>query len=1519
MYRTTSIGIRRRLCIGLIALGLPTMAISQVIRGPYLQLGTPTRVNVKWRTATSTDSVVHYGTELGNLTSTAFNSRKTTEHEVILKGLKPNTTYYYNVGDSNRVLTGGDRNHFYKTPPRPGPALATRIWVLGDSGFANANVAQVRDAFYTFNGSPSPDLLLMLGDNAYQDGTDEEYQQAVFNVFPGTLKNTVLWPTLGNHDGRSADSGAQSGTYYDIFSLPRSGEAGGLSSGTEAYYSFDYGNIHFICLDSYDSNRASKGPMLSWLKNDLKATAQKWIIAFWHHPPYTKGAHNSDSSTDSKGRMRDMRQRALPILENAGVDLVLSGHSHNYERSFLINKHYGVSSTFRNSMKVDGGDGKPNGDGAYDKTRKNGAVYVVAGTASDLRTGPLNHPAMFVSLSTLGSLVLDVEGNKLEAKFIDHVASSPNLIDEFTIIKGDPEPLLAERFIAYNDLSWTPPQKDGNITRYTTVSGSGDPPDGDSGFLIDYETGLLTDVRLSVTGGDWNGTSHTEVGSIVGLDTDAVAEFQGIVDLEGIISYGSSDIELTFSGLDPFKSYELVAFGNRGKSLYSKQLSKTTLLGATSFSNESSVGSLFSSPLDNTTVIDSGFNTLNGYISRFTNIDPGTNGVVTLVQSDGGSVEAPRFYANAICLEEIAPAPVSQVTSNQIVRDFDDAEEVLSTGKVKLQGLDLDLGVNGLKPQLIGLRFASIMVPREATIEEAYIQFTTDDVGTNSSLFTVSAEAADHAPRFEEQPFYLSSRITTTATVPWQPLPWASGGAQGLEQRTPNLATILQEIIDRDGWELGNALALLIQGTGARTALSREANSQAAPQLHITFSSHTVVTEISITTSSDDAEESLTDNNVTLNSSDLELTKDRRTAQLVGLRFPDLRIPRAAMIQKAYIQFTADEVSNESTSLTIESELVEDAPSFEGVSGNISSRSRTSASVAWTPVAWPTPFDATMIHRTPDLTSIVQEIVDQANWSEGGALAFIVGGTGRRTAESADKAEGTGPKLIIEYLPAEPELRTVVSYNDLSWAPGQMIDNITRYTTDAGLGNPPETSQGLLLDYATGERLPISLSIQGGVWDGAVHAARGALSIEDTDAYIRFKDRVDTTGIISFDKTDLKMTFSGLNPAYKYNLSLFGNHANVQATPRLSKTTLSGAQSFENTSSISSTVTGANQESTIIDNGFNTRKGQVARFTNIFSGEDGEIKLTQSDGGSHNPSKPYINAVKFSVRSTPSSKNVIIGEVGVVTFSQPNRTTWFKQTLMHTYKNPVVVMQPLSFTGDQSTHMRIRNVRSSSFEYKMEEWRYLGGAHIAETVHYLVMESGEYTLTNGTKIKVGKRPLGTRFSDVVFPSRFDKIPVVLCMTQTENEADPIVVHMENATRTKFRARLREEQAGGRIGNGSSHTPEILGYVAIEPSSGKTDNITFEAGLTPRVVDEKGFELSFAQTFSSVPAFLARTNTEFAQDPHQIRYFDLDRRGVSMIIQEEKSADSELVRESKESIGYLAIHPLGPDPNRFSTS
>ncbi len=412
--------------------------VPTLVRGPYLQQETESGITVRWHTDIASPSRLLYGTSPTNLIWSEESSTPTTAHVITLSGLTSDTKYYYAVGDDTVLLVGEDADHYFVTAPLRGTAKPTRVWVVGDSGTGNAHAMAVRDAYLNGGGLNATDLWLMLGDNAYPSGTDAEYQTALFDIYPTILRNTPLWPTLGNHDAVSASSSTESGPYYDIFTLPRAGESGGFASGTEAYYSFDYANIHFVVLDSSDSDRSLGSPMLIWLAADLASTAQDWVIALWHHPPYSKGSHDSDNPQDSGGRMRDMRENVLPLLDAYGVDLVLTGHSHSYERSYLLDGHYDVSAMLVPSMILDDGDGSMSGDGPYWKpdmgpAPHRGAVHTVAGCSGLTSGGSLDHPAMHVSLNTLGSVVLDIDGQRLDASFLD---STGVVQDEFTIVKG---------------------------------------------------------------------------------------------------------------------------------------------------------------------------------------------------------------------------------------------------------------------------------------------------------------------------------------------------------------------------------------------------------------------------------------------------------------------------------------------------------------------------------------------------------------------------------------------------------------------------------------------------------------------------------------------------------------------------------------------------------------------------------------------------------------------------------------------------------------------------------------------------------------------------------------------------------------------------------------------------------------------------------------------------------------------------------------------------------------------------
>ena len=172
-----------------------------LVRGPYLQIGTPSSVVVRWRTDESCVARVSYGTSPGDLTQEMTLPAMVKNHEVQLSGLQPATTYFYEIGTPALALAGADPNHFFVTSPPPGSNQPTRIWVIGDSGLCGvtaqgcSDAGAVRDAYLDFAGGEHTDVWLMLGDNAYNDGTDVEYTAAVFDTFPQVegLRFTHRW------------------------------------------------------------------------------------------------------------------------------------------------------------------------------------------------------------------------------------------------------------------------------------------------------------------------------------------------------------------------------------------------------------------------------------------------------------------------------------------------------------------------------------------------------------------------------------------------------------------------------------------------------------------------------------------------------------------------------------------------------------------------------------------------------------------------------------------------------------------------------------------------------------------------------------------------------------------------------------------------------------------------------------------------------------------------------------------------------------------------------------------------------------------------------------------------------------------------------------------------------------------------------------------------------------------------------------------------------------------------------
>lgn len=193
----------------------------------------------------------------------------------------------------------------------------------------------------------------------------------------------------------------------------------------------------------------------------------------------------------------------------------------------------------------------------------------------------------------------------------------------------------------------------------------------------------------------------------------------------------------------------------------------------------------------------------------------------------------------AACLVATAFAQTS--FEARVAQNVDDAEEFTGetsqgpAGTVYLDSSDLELFEDAGTLQVVGLRFENVTIPQGAVVTAAYLQFTVDETSDKGTSITVHGELSDSAAVFTEARNDISNRPRTTAAVTWSPAPWTQVDDAGADQQSSDLTEVVQEIIDRPGWQSGNALAFILSGTGHRVARSFDGRERQAPLLHIDY------------------------------------------------------------------------------------------------------------------------------------------------------------------------------------------------------------------------------------------------------------------------------------------------------------------------------------------------------------------------------------------------------------------------------------------------------------------------------------------------------------------------------------------------------------------------------------------------------------------------------------------------------------------------------------------------------------
>jgi calcineurin-like phosphoesterase family protein len=217
-----------------------------------------------------------------------------------LTGLEPGTIYCYAIADDRGALSG---RIGFRTAPAPDSAEPIGFMAFGDSGGGGSDQRALAEqmASYPYR------FMIHTGDLAYDDGTIGQLEDNVFGIYAPLLEHLAFFPAPGNHEYHTLSAAP----FRAVFALP--------GTSNERWYSYDWGRVHLAALDT-ESDYATQA---SWLDQDLAATALPWKIVYFHKPPYSSGAHGSD---------RALRGALAPVLEQHGVQLVLAGHDHDYER-----------------------------------------------------------------------------------------------------------------------------------------------------------------------------------------------------------------------------------------------------------------------------------------------------------------------------------------------------------------------------------------------------------------------------------------------------------------------------------------------------------------------------------------------------------------------------------------------------------------------------------------------------------------------------------------------------------------------------------------------------------------------------------------------------------------------------------------------------------------------------------------------------------------------------------------------------------------------------------------------------------------------------------------------------------------------------------------------------------------------------------------------------------------------------------------------------------------------------------
>lgn len=821
-----------------------------------------------------------------------------------------------------------------------------------------------------------PGTVFTLGDNAYPDGTDLNFSEC-YDPTWGRHKSRTR-PAVGNHDYHVLGASG----YFNYF-----GTAAGAAD--KGYYSYDVGDWHVVVLNStcnevggcdIDSTQGQ------WLQIDLAANPKPCTLAYWHRPLF--------ASDFNHGNNQDI-QDFWEILYAAGADIVLNGHSHIYER-FAPQDPFGVADPDHGIREFIVGTG-------------GGGLYAI---------GDIKPNSEVIENGTHGVLKLSLLPSSYNWEFIPVAGQS--FTDSGSASCVSP-PIPNTPPIVNDDSASTP---EDTIVTIDVIANDSD-PDGtlDLTSLNTTCPTCFAPLQGSLVNNGDGSFDYTPDLNFSGGD-NFIYE---ICDTLG--SCDTAGVTITVSPLpDP-------PIANDDSATTSEDTPITLDVSANDIDPD---GDLV--PTTTNTNCPTCAGPLNGAIQNH------GDGTFTYTPQPGFTGSDTFVYEICDLLDACDTATVSltvTITNDPPVVNDDSATTPEDT-PVTIDVLANDSDPDGdLDPASSNTTCAGCTIPGNGTLtnngngtftytpdadfngSDSFIYEvcdTSDVCGTASVSITVepvndSPVANDDSVTTSENTAVLIS-VTANDSDPDGDLDLTSTNTACPSCNDPSNGTLIN---NRDGTFDYTPNPNFI-GSDSFTYEICDIGGEcdtATVNITVTPIAPTII-EVRVSAASDDAEEKPT-GRVTLNSSDLELIFDK-VDQMVGMRFTGVNIPIGATIVDAYVQFQVDETDTVATTLDIYGELSGNATTFVNATNNISNRVTTAAFVVWDPNPWSTIGEAGSDQRTPNITSIIQEIVNLGDWSDGNAIALIISGSGKRVAESYNGDQSGAPLLHVEYTTGPPNI-----------------------------------------------------------------------------------------------------------------------------------------------------------------------------------------------------------------------------------------------------------------------------------------------------------------------------------------------------------------------------------------------------------------------------------------------------------------------------------------------------------------